>query len=479
MTIESSAQKEHPIGRSTEPPFTKPTWMRAEPRTTDDNLFCRSSHTYAHLAAEAERRKRRKGRKAARKAKHPNEANSAQEQSPKRRRISDAGSKAHSQTPKPMTKGPSDQAAATVPLDNSVSLPQTRSIPEKPSSLIQDYELGLAETEGQEEKRRNQAAHIIDLESDSGETPEAEISTVQGHTGEDAMAPSPVTRWETELAPDEEFPELAQRARERARTKRLENGPFPPSPANEVKHTGASGEAESRDKEGSGSPFVHDPTLEILITSSIENTQPLIVSRKLSQRLKDVRLAWTQRQGFTPEMADAVFLTWRGKRLFDVMSCKSLGLGVNSSGVIRGHGNLLGDEGGRLHMEAMTLEILKARKKAQEDCQTSEEQARDTASVSPAKAEAQIKIILVGRDHDDFRLRVKSVMSATPTPHGHHADMVQATTICKIISAFRISNDIQPEKEVFLLFDGERLSPQCKVGETEISDMDKIEVYVR
>ena len=57
--------------------------------------------------------------------------------------------------------------------------------------------------------------------------------------------------------------------------------------------------------------------------------------------------------------------------------------------------------------------------------------------------------------------------------------MVQETTISNIISAFRGSREIPPEKEVFLLFDGERLSPQCKVGETEISDMDYIEVYVR
>ena len=448
--------------------------MRAEPRANDSNLFCRSSHTYADLAAEAERRKQRK---AARKAKHRKEADSGQEQSPKRRRISDAGSKTHSQTLKPVTKETSSPAAATVPLEDSITLSQIRSIPEKPSSLIQDYGLGLAEAEGQERKKRTQAAQIIDLESDSGQTPEPGTPTGEGHTREDAWALSPIALPETEPAAEEEFPELARRAREKARNQRLEMGLLSQSPANEVK--GASRQRECHDKEAIDSPTVHDPTLEILITSSMEKTQPLIVSRKLSQRLKDVRLAWTQRQGFTPELADTVFLTWRGKRLFDVMSCKSLGLSVNSSGVIRGHENLLGDEVGRLHMEAMTLEILEARKKAREDADRGEEQAENSSSESPAKVEAQVKIILVGKDHDDFRLRVKSVMSRTPTPHGFRADIVQSTTIDKIISAFRASNGIQPDKEVFLLFDGERLSPPCKVGGTEISDMDKIEVYVK
>ena len=421
MTIESTAREESRVGHSAETPFTKPAWMRAEPRATDGSLFCRSSHTYADLAAEAERRKQRK---AARKEKHRKEADAGQEHSPKRRRVSGVGSQAHSPVLKPVIKESSDPAAATVPLENSVNLSQIRSIHEKPSSLIQDYELGLAEPEGEEPKKRKQPAQIIDLESDSGQTPGAETAIVQGHTDEDVRAPSPITLPETEPAADEEFPELARRARERARNKRLEKGLFSPSLANEVKHTGASGEAERNDKEASDSPTVHDPTLEILITSSIEHTQPLIVSRKLSQRLKDVRLAWTQRQGFTPELADAVFLTWRGKRLFDVMSCKSLGLSVNSSGVIRGHENPLGEEGGRLHMEAMTLEILEARKRAKEDADRSEEQARNTFTESPAKVEAQVKIILVGKDHDDFRLRVKSVRSRTPNPREVRADMV-------------------------------------------------------
>ncbi|GKZ40163.1 hypothetical protein AbraIFM66950_002731, partial [Aspergillus brasiliensis] len=69
-----------------------------------------------------------------------------------------------------------------------------------------------------------------------------------------------------------------------------------------------------------------EPIVQILITSRIPNTRPLIVRRKMNQSLKDVRLAWCNRQHFNKEMQDSVFLTWKGKRLFDVTTCRSLGV---------------------------------------------------------------------------------------------------------------------------------------------------------
>ena len=59
------------------------------------------------------------------------------------------------------------------------------------------------------------------------------------------------------------------------------------------------------------------------------------------------------------------------------------------------------------------------------------------------------------------------------------ANESQSTSISKIVNAFRSTHNLTPEKEVFLLFDGERLSPQTIIEETEISDMDHIDVYVR
>jgi len=48
-----------------------------------------------------------------------------------------------------------------------------------------------------------------------------------------------------------------------------------------------------------------------------------------------------------------------------------------------------------------------------------------------------------------------------------------------MINAFKITNEISQEKEVYLLFDGERLEPLTLVGATDLSDMDNIEVYIK
>lgn len=48
-----------------------------------------------------------------------------------------------------------------------------------------------------------------------------------------------------------------------------------------------------------------------------------------------------------------------------------------------------------------------------------------------------------------------------------------------MINAFKQEHKIDSNKEVYLLFDGERLDPSTLIADTELSDMDNIEVYVR
>ena len=58
--------------------------------------------------------------------------------------------------------------------------------------------------------------------------------------------------------------------------------------------------------------------------------------------------------------------------------------------------------------------------------------------------------------------------------------MSQATTIARMIAGFRKANPAGTEnREVFIVFDGDRLEPEIKVSETELSDLDEVDVYVR
>ena len=210
---------------------------------------------------------------------------------------------------------------------------------------------------------------------------------------------------------DEEFPELARKAREKARRKRLEQ---------DLGQTKSSLDLSPNDhSEDKGSTILHaqpshpiiDPSIQILVTSNIENTRPLIVSRRFSQRLRDVRLAWVNYQSSSNPMVDQILLTWRGKRIFDVTSCKSLGLKVNAEGRIASLEDPTGDER-QIHMVAMTVEQYNLRRKAKDDPELEQIDRNDLSQETqekPPQPDPEIRIILKAKNLNDFKLKVRPV----------------------------------------------------------------------
>ena len=47
------------------------------------------------------------------------------------------------------------------------------------------------------------------------------------------------------------------------------------------------------------------------------------------------------------------------------------------------------------------------------------------------------------------------------------------------MNAFRTAQELGPESEVYLIFDGERLDPGTTVADSDFSDMDYIDVQVK
>lgn len=207
-----------------------------------------------------------------------------------------------------------------------------------------------------------------------------------------------------------------------------------------------------------------DQVVQILITSDIENTKPLIVQRRMSQRLRDVRLAWCRRQGFGDEMTSSVFLTWNGKRLFDVTTCKSLGIDnlANTSNLWPSDNDHCDEINGiRIHMEATTDELLKSRKRnllhdsVQYACgfvEREEDNAKD----------GFVRIILKSPGLEDLRIKVRP-----------------QTKFSNVIATFRDKKRISSDRKVQLLFDGELLDPDASVKDHEITDLDLVDVLVK
>jgi hypothetical protein len=390
--------------------FKKPAWSKPQALSNGNDLFHRSNQTYVEAVAEAERQRKRR---LARKELGNSRQEESEERAGKRQRISsdeedgDGGSSSD-EDPGHITNQNGSPKVTKKAQDNPPPPVSTQRSRNLPKSLLERYEAAIgAQVLDIEQKLKARPSTVIDIDGyidpqkSAGEGYDSDVAIVS--------APKP-SEEDDQTASDEEFPELARQAREKARRKRLEEDiaatPDPPPSAGSDGYMHRSQSTH----QSTPPPPPPDPVLKLLITSHIPNTEPLIVNRRLSQRLKEVKDTWTQRQQFTPEFAETVFLVWRGKKCFNVTSCKSLGITVDSNGNIRTNRDSLEDLDGQIHLEAMTEEIFEAYRKAKRHEVVSEEEkeAEEPIVIEEEKV-PEIRIILKAKGFADFKLKVKSV----------------------------------------------------------------------
>ena len=415
-TTSSTTEPTKPAPRR-RPLFNRPTWSKPQVSSNAADFFSRSDQTYVSVVADEERRRKKR---LAKKVPELAVDSDGRDNAGKRRRISvdsydDDDNNGDS-------RENSDGNAGVIP-DKGVSIvrvgaddtshSRSASPPKpvvSPKSLTERYESAIAAAHLRSEQALQ--SNIIDLEdsqdSDAGygQDREAEVTTIKTQ--------KPTIYDDFEMS-DEEFPELARQARAKARRKRLQaDFPTDPTPDPPVPQAESMQSNQFHSVRTPTPPLeAPEPVVSILITSRIINTKPLIVNRKLHQRLKDVRKAWCQRQGFTADITPTILLVWRGRRLFDVNSCKSLGIGVDIYGniVTKGGNDFLGEENRQVHMEAMTEEMFEQQKKGRETSQriAREEPDVQEAVVQQMPQEPQVKIILKAKGFEDFKLIVKHV----------------------------------------------------------------------
>jgi hypothetical protein len=153
-----------------------------------------------------------------------------------------------------------------------------------------------------------------------------------------------------------------------------------------------------------------NPVLDILIDTRIPNTKPLVVKRYYRDNLRPVRKTWCEKQGFSAEQAKNVILTWRGKRLFDVANCKSLGIELDSCGepVIQSGTDGYDDKGDKIVFVATTYELYTKEQKAAEDASKRNTEP-DVDEKELASKEEQIRIVLRAKDRKESRIAVRPV----------------------------------------------------------------------
>ncbi|TAQ83520.1 hypothetical protein B7494_g8160 [Chlorociboria aeruginascens] len=446
--------------------FNKPGWTKAPTASSGVDFFSRAHELFPTRVAEEERRREKKLNRSERK--RSSTSIEKQEHSPrasKRRR----SSQTFDQNPHSSDDSDHDRDDDYDDRKRRLSTPgsrKTRSnstqVKDSPTSLTDRYTQSIRRNK--QEDLKLEAPNYITL-SDSGSDAGKDIVSTKrqsprlnDHEADDIytpILPTAQTAKDDDLQlseEDDEFAELIQKAKEREKLKAMENS------------NSGSGIATPTFGLDDFDPLT-DPTLEIFISSWIEGTKPVVVKRKLSQRLKEVRRGWCDRQFFDGQpmgeaVRDAIFLTWKGKRLFDETTCKGLGLKLDSKG---GLPDSEGFADGKVHIEAWTEElftIFQAKEAAKKAGRYSERDG--TPEVVEEIEVKKIKLVLQSKDHQAFKIVVKPF-----------------TLVQKVISAFRQAHEISDDKEISLHFDGDRLDPESKIEETELDDMDTVETHIR
>ena len=332
----------------------KPAWLVEEQeqiKQQEEEMFRRSGDCHADILAEQERRRKKREEKAERERKA--EIEKKEKQEAKRRRIMEEKKE---EAKKELEE---ERAKHDMLRDSNIdSSPSSKPQPESKRSTATVIEIDDSEDETSHHRNYQ---HSATQNSDAWPPPSSSdrvLDDGQYHEQNDMGPASPGS-------PTTEAP-----------SKTIDEGPNPP--------------------------------IFILIDPRISGTKQLLVKRFYKDNLRLVRKTWCEKQGFTPEQAQSVILTWRGRRAFDVANCKSLGIELDEDGepVIRAGQKGYDESGSKIVLEATTEELLEqdknaaaeaARRKVEEEWEHSDEH------------ETVIRVLLRAKGLKELKLRVKLV----------------------------------------------------------------------
>jgi Ubiquitin-2 like Rad60 SUMO-like len=456
--------------------FKKPTWATSAPPSQSGDFFRHSDTVYHNILREKERRRE----KHAQKKQASVEVDAVQEgQGNKRRRIS-------IEEEDQEEDGPSDSDTAstgsrrvnTAEAENNTEKAERPENRSNSPARVGPCDAGRASPPNAKSSLNATApvcSNVIELESDD-EKPEPQPNAP-------AKVQTRVSDEEISEEEDEYVLELKQKARAKARLRELGTDPLhnqgsarrtldvqqrtPLSPFNENSSTFTHQHPVSIPP-----PDQEDTIVSILINTKIPNAKQLIVNRKVSQPMQQVRKVWCSRQNFDDEMTAKVIFTWRGRRLYDTTTSTHL-LNVLKKERARQMGGLANEDdedpsNGRIEVEAMTKDMYEQRQRRDDtetdttrttDPSTQDDPSRDKSATPP---EPVYKIVMNAQGLEALTLKVRP-----------------STPIAKVMAGFKKVRNVDAEKTCWLVFDGERLDPDAAVGDTEIEDGDAVEVHVR
>lgn len=477
--LRSGCLEEHRTIMSASPPlpttkksfFKKPRWATSAPATESGDFFRHSDTVYDSILREKEERREKHAQK--KKAKAGGE-DMEDRRDIKWRRIS------------------TDEEVQEEDGQNGSETASTGSREGAPTELGRRHN-GLKSPAGHQPAPARRAT-CSNADPPSRVANPVSSNVIELGSDDDRSQPQPVVleRVVQNPVPDEEVSEeedeyvlqLKQKAREKARLRKLgidrvaDKGqsssvskpqPQPPS----------SPQARStfnQPQTVSCPPPKNDETIvQILITTKIPNAKALLVNRKVSQPMQQVREVWCSRQNFSEDVTAKIIFTWRGKRLYDTTTSTHLVNVLKKERARMMVGLDVDDEedpsNGRIEVEAMTKDtyeeemLRKSRRESEADANdifNPEIQDRQLRESSTTAKEQAYQVVMNAQGLEALHLKVR--------PN---------TPVAKMMAAFKKMRQVDPEKTCWLVHDGNRLEPESIVGDTEIEDGDAVEVHVR
>ena len=488
--------------------FSKPAWAapataKPDPTTSKNESIFSRSVAYDDIVRAQKAERERKAAKAKARAEKEKDQELKDGHESKRRRIS---------TEKEDLDGSDSDELEE---DNTREKPVTRSTPNGEKTLQNGVDLS-PQARGSP-RRRNQKTYVVNLDSDDED---GELIMLTPPKPKNATLKKSKAKEKDDLdeenseEEDEYLRELKQKAREKARLQREQGGRPDNAPSTPLSSStpAAVGDEHLRSSstprdlnrpESSNSvqsfggakpvpaPPQDDPEVKILIQSEIPGAKSLIVKRKASQSLQQVKDFWCKKFDLDEAVAREVFFMWRGTRLFGSTTMRGIIAELKKDAYHKQRSlSTISDaedgdgfderttkdpSGGNIMLEAVTQDVYdrnlrekeKQRRRDQQesDEDESEEQGQSAAAASAAsqdKDAGAIIIRLVAKNLEPVQLRVR--------PH---------TTVGKIMRGFAATRKIGDDHSAWLIFEGEKLDPEMTVEEVGFEDEEQVEVSVR
>lgn len=372
--------------------FKRAAWQDAAKKENED-IFSHSNE-FTDIVAEQDRRRDEEKRRKEEESKQRKCA-VARDGKSKRRKVSPEGEK-----PAPPASGSSASPRASRKASSSALLQSTSLEPASDSLAARYNDLANSSADG---SLRPNLSTIIDISGDDNDdAPYMQYNTYNGDVTQDMVSrhlkrPAADDEDDIEEVLDPTLAALQAKARQKALQRTQSTGT--PTPDTHTEKA---------------------PIAQLFIDPMIPDANPLMVKIRIDSTIEKPRKAWCERQQFPPEIAQGVFLTWKGTRLYDSTTIKRLGIQVDKHGNVSmdGDPNIYDDTNiPKIHVEAWTEETFQERLKLDAAAAAAKRSAAEAPveiedrepTPEPEPVVSKVRLVLKVKGKDDFRLSVKPV----------------------------------------------------------------------